>query len=65
MISAPFKMTVNNKSHIAANNDEVVNNPVPELPPTGGAGTTVLFIVSGLMVGFGLLLFIRRKKAGE
>lgn len=65
LISAPFKMTVNNKSHIAANNDEVVNNPVPELPPTGGAGTTVLFVVSGLMVGFGLLLFIRRKKADK
>lgn len=65
LISAPIKMIVNNKSHLATNkvNDDVVNSRVPELPPTGGIGMTLVLTGAGALIAIGvLLLVVRRKK---
>ena len=62
MISAPIKMVVDKDSHLAANNDDVVNNPVPEYPKTGGIGTGIVLASAFAFVGVGVLMLIRRKK---
>lgn len=62
LLSAPFKKTVNKTSHIYTNNDDVVNNAIPGLPPTGGIGVTAMFVLSGGMVVLGVIMLLRRKK---
>lgn len=65
LISAPFKVVVNNKSHIAANNDEVVNNALPVLPKTGAMGVTSVFLVAGALIVIGSVMIIRRRKSNN
>lgn len=44
----------------------VVNNAGTELPSTGGIGTTIFYILGGiLLVGAGVLLFVRRRAGYE
>ena len=62
LLSAPFRMTVDKDSHLYTNNDDVINNLIPNLPKTGGIGVTALFVISGGMVAFGVVMLLRRKK---
>lgn len=44
---------------------KVNNQSGPELPSTGGMGTTVLYVVGGLLVAAAAVLLITRKRAGS
>ena len=44
----------------------VVNNSGTELPSTGGIGTTIFYVLGGiLLVGAGVLLFVRKRASYE
>lgn len=62
LLSAPFMVTVDSTSHLYTNNDDVINNLIPNLPKTGGIGTTAIFVIAGSMVILGVVMLIRRKK---
>lgn len=62
LLSAPFRMTVNKTSHLYTNNDDVINNLLPNLPKTGGIGVVAMFTISGAMVVLGVVMLLRRKK---
>lgn len=63
LLSAPFMVTVDSTSHLYTNNDDVINNLIPDLPKTGGIGTTAIFVIAGSMVILGVVMLIRRKKS--
>ncbi len=45
---------------------EIVNMPGAVLPSTGGMGTTILYVIGGILViGGGVAIFIKRKKDAE
>lgn len=45
---------------------QVVNNTGSELPSTGGMGTTIFYILGGiLLIGAGILLVVRKRMNGE
>ena len=45
---------------------DVVNTTGLELPETGGMGTTIFYIIGGvLVVGAGMLLIVRRRIGGQ
>ena len=52
-------MTVNNKN---ATENTVINNKGTELPGTGGIGTTIFYIVGGLMMAVAAVLLITKKR---
>lgn len=62
LLSAPFRMTVNKTSHLYTNNDDVINNLLPNLPKTGGIGVVAMLTISGAMVVLGVVMILRRKK---
>lgn len=62
LLSAPFKISINNKSHIAENNIEVINHLSPSLPITGAVGTISLFLLSGALIASGVILLSTRRK---
>ena len=44
----------------------IVNNQGAILPSTGGMGTTILYVIGGILViGGGAAIFIKRKKDAE
>lgn len=59
---APISVVINNKSHVAENNEENINNLLPVLPQTGGTGSTILFAVAILLILSGALIFIKARK---
>ena len=45
---------------------DVVNTTGLELPSTGGMGTTIFYIIGGVLVaGAGVLLIVRRRMGGQ
>ncbi len=47
-------------------NTEIVNMPGAVLPSTGGVGTTIMYVLGGILViGGGAAIFIKRKKDAE
>lgn len=64
LIKEPFKVTVNATSHIASNNENVVNTAQFELPQTGIVGGEVIPICGAILFVSGLVLFgvVRIKK---
>lgn len=44
---------------------EIVNLTGAELPSTGGIGTTIFYVVGGLLVAGAVILLVTRKRAGE
>lgn len=62
LLSAPFKVSVNSKSHIAANNTDIINDLLPELPITGAVGTVALFTLSGVLIASGVILLTTRRR---
>lgn len=63
VISDDGKITVDNK---VVNKVEVLNQTGPELPSTGGIGTTIFYIIGGiLVVGAGVLLVAKRRMKSE
>lgn len=64
LIKEPFKVTINAKSHIAENNENVVNTAQFELPQTGGVASVVPFVGSVMFIG-GAGLFLALKKRND
>lgn len=62
LLTSPIKVTVNNRSHIAANNTAIINDLIPELPITGAIGTVALFTLSGILIASGVILLTTRRK---
>lgn len=65
LLSAPVKVTINNKSHIAGNNDDVINSLLPELPKTGAVGTIALLSLSAALIASGVILYFSRRRKRE
>jgi len=66
--AADFDFTVAEHDYTPANLEKattVVNNAGTELPSTGGMGTTMLYVVGGLLVAGAVVVMISRKKAEE
>lgn len=62
LLSSPFKIAINNKSHLPENNTEVINTHIPSLPITGAVGTISLFLLSGVLIASGIILLSTRRK---
>lgn len=61
---AEFTLTADKK--YGSLTSEVVNNQGAILPSTGGIGTTILYVIGGILViGGGAAIFIKRKKDAE
>lgn len=66
--AADFDFTVAEHDYSTGNLEKattVVNNAGTELPSTGGMGTTMLYVVGGLLVAGAVVVMISRKKAEE
>lgn len=70
-LDAPITVVIdeNGKTKVGdtvVNEVEVLNNTGPELPSTGGIGTTIFYIIGGiLVVGAGVLLVAKRRMKSE
>ena len=66
-LADPIKVVINDHGKVNYNNDytgmvRVENKTGAELPSTGGVGTTVFYVVGGLMVLLAVVLLVTRKK---
>ena len=66
-LAAPIKVVIDDHGNVKYNNDytgtvRVENKTGAELPSTGGVGTTVFYVVGGLMVLLAVVLLVTRKK---
>ena len=66
-LAAPIKVVIVDHGNVKYNNDytgtvRVENKTGAELPSTGGVGTTVFYVVGGLMVLLAVVLLVTRKK---
>ncbi len=60
--SDPIKVTITGSSHLAENTIQVTNNAGATLPETGGMGTTIFYIVGGIMVVAAVVLLVTKKR---
>ena len=66
--AADTDVTITNKSVEATNLDQdakIENNKGVELPSTGGMGTTILYIVGGIMVAGAIVVLITKKRVNS
>lgn len=66
-LADPIKVVIDDHGNVKYNNDytgtvRVENKTGAELPSTGGVGTTVFYVVGGLMVLLAVVLLVTRKK---
>lgn len=66
-LAAPIKVVIDDHGNVTYNDDyrdtvRVENKTGAELPSTGGVGTTVFYVVGGLMVLLAVVLLVTRKK---
>lgn len=66
-LAGPVKVVIGNDGTVTYNETstgiiKVLNNTGAELPSTGGVGTTVFYVVGGLMVLLAVVLLVTRKK---
>ena len=66
-LAAPIKVVIDDKGNVTYNGEytgtvKVENKSGAELPSTGGVGTTVFYVVGGLMVLLAVVLLVTRKK---
>lgn len=69
-LSAREKVTIDNANLDATVNDgtydnggvQIINNTGSELPSTGGIGTTIFYIVGGVLVVFAVVLLVTKKR---
>lgn len=66
-LAAPIEVVIDDHGNVKYNNDytgtvRVENKSGAELPSTGGVGTTVFYVVGGLMVLLAVVLLVTRKK---
>ena len=66
-LAAPIKVVIDDKGNVTYNGEytgtvKVENKTGAELPSTGGIGTTVFYVVGGLMVLIAIVLLVTRKK---
>lgn len=66
-LAAPIKVVIDDHGTVNYNNNytgtvRVENKTGAELPSTGGVGTTVFYVVGGLMVLLAVVLLVTRKK---
>lgn len=66
-LADPIKVVIDDKGNVTYNDDytgtiKVENKTGTELPSTGGIGTTVFYVVGGLMVLLAIVLLVTRKK---
>ena len=66
-LAAPIKVVIDEKGNVTYNGEytgtvKVENKSGAELPSTGGVGTTVFYVVGGLMVLLAVVLLVTRKK---
>ena len=66
-LADPIMVVINDHGKVNYNNDytgmvRVENKTGAELPSTGGVGTTVFYVVGGLMVLLAVVLLVTRKK---
>lgn len=66
-LADPIKVVIDDNGNVTYNNDyigtvKVENKSGAELPSTGGVGTTVFYVVGGLMVLLAVVLLVTRKK---
>ncbi len=66
-LAAPIKVVIDDKGNVTYNGEytgtvKVENKSGAELPSTGGIGTTVFYVVGGLMVLIAIVLLVTRKK---
>jgi len=64
--SVPIEVTINGTSHQMENIIQVTNNAGATLPETGGIGTTIFYVVGGvLLVGAVVLLITKKRMSAE
>ena len=66
-LAGPVKVVIGNDGTVTYNETstgtiKVLNNTGAALPSTGGVGTTVFYVVGGLMVLLAVVLLVTRKK---
>lgn len=66
-LADPIKVVIDDNGNVTYNDDyigtvKVENKSGAELPSTGGVGTTVFYVVGGLMVLLAVVLLVTRKK---
>ena len=66
-LADPIKVVIDGKGNVTYNDDytgtiKVENKTGAELPSTGGVGTTVFYVVGGLMVLLAVVLLVTKKK---
>lgn len=66
-LADPIKVVIDDHGNVTYNDDyrgtvRVENKTGAELPSTGGVGTTVFYVVGGLMVLLAVVLLVTRKK---
>ncbi|MCF0150648.1 MAG: LPXTG cell wall anchor domain-containing protein, partial [Firmicutes bacterium] len=54
-----FSMTMNG---VASTNNKIVNNVGATLPETGGIGTTIFYVLGGLLMAGAVILLVTKKK---
>lgn len=62
-MSGVAKVTVNSKSHIPGNTEDIINNLIPEYPKTGGIVTAgfIAVMLGAFAMGAGVFFVIRKK----
>ena len=66
-LSAPITVVITNDGKITVDNDtvdtvNVLNQTGSELPSTGGIGTTIFYVVGGLLMAGAVVLLVTKKK---
>ena len=61
-LNEPIPAWVTETSVSAAYTIKIPNTPIFELPETGGAGTTLFTVIGSLILVFGVVLLIRRRR---
>ena len=63
LLTAPVQVHVNANATVHADvTQPIVNNTGSELPETGGIGTTIFYVIGGLMMAAAVVLLATRKK---
>lgn len=70
MLAAPLTVVINADGTFTLDGNsvtevKVVNSTGSELPSTGGIGTTIFYVVGGLMVAVAIVLLVTKKKASS